>query len=206
MANDAKAPLSAPLPLSSLRTIICAAGIVAIVQEVKEWQKMLRHHHPRHCRLLLLLTIVHATAVAAVMQESKEWLTMPRHHHPHIRHHHCCTLSFTLFPLLPSRKKVRNSRQYRGTVLRSTTICLHCQSRCRYSSKHGMADKGAKAPLSALPPSSLCTVIALLPSMPSQEQARNGRQCQGTLNNAAATVVIEHHGTRCHEAQLQPSW
>jgi hypothetical protein len=37
----------------------------------------------------------------------------------------------------------------------------------------------------------------VLLSMPLQEQARNGQQCQGTIVSAAATIVIMHHRLNC---------
>jgi hypothetical protein len=107
MAKDAKAPLSVlPPPLSS-RTVVCAADIVAIMQQGKErptCQGTIIHavtafHHcasldtpmnAKQCQgtfvrtatTLVGVPIVCAAAIVATTEKGKEWPTMPRHHCP----------------------------------------------------------------------------------------------------------------------------
>ncbi len=186
-ATNVKARLSVPALLLLLHTVVCTAAMIAIMQEGKEQLVVQRHHCPHCLRPLSLHTVIHATAMIAIAQEGKEWPIIPRHCCLHSRHHRHCAPFFSLLLLLLLRERVSNSQQCRhGTLFCSTPIVAIVG-----------AGKGqpTTVPRHHLPlchrrlhpPSSMLLLLT-----ESQEQARNGQQCQSTVAHAAATVIIMH--------------
>jgi hypothetical protein len=127
---------------------------------------------------LSLRTIIRAAAINAFAKVSKEWLTMPRHSHLCRYHSHHCAPLFAQLPLLPSRKRARNSQQCQGTIVH--TIAVFCHS----------------APL-----------FTPLLSLRLHVKAKNGQQCQGTIIHKAATLVVVHRCLcrcrHCHRTRGQ---